>query len=289
MHFKKDTLSVVLATHNEEQNLPSFLKAVKDIADEIVVVDGQSTDATVSIAKEYGAKVFVVPNQKNFHINKQLGIKKATSEWILLMDADEIITVPLGKEIRSVVEGKHAELDLTKHRSFAKHMQNIAQRDGITYSQDAPVAGYFIARKNYFLGRYLMHSAVYPDGVIRLFRNGAGYLPAKSVHEQPVITGGVSWLVEPMIHMSDPTFSRYMWRANRYTDITADEYIKQNVGTSPQQIVYYMFVKPLMTFLLLFFRHKGFMDGFSGFVWALMSGLHYPMAYMKYIEKKKRT
>lgn len=285
----KQGLSVVLATHNEEGNIVAFLKAIASIADEIIVVDGESTDRTVEIAKENGAKVVIVPNQSNFHINKQIGIEKASYEWVLQMDADEIITKELGSEIRQVVEGKHRELILSNYPVFSRHMNNIATRDHVTFTQNNPINGYFIARKNYFLGSYLMHSGVYPDGVIRLFRNGHGKLPAKNVHEQVVIDGGVSWLKEPMIHMSDPTFSRYMWRANRYTDLTAQEMERQKLGVSFQTIINYMLAKPLLTAFLLFFRYKGFLDGFPGFVWALMSGLHYPIAFMKYVEKTKAS
>lgn len=277
-------LSVVIATHNEAVSLGATLEAIQSIADEIIVMDGESTDDTVRIAKQYGARVFSVPNQKMFHINKQLGIEKAAYTWILQLDADEIVTPALREEIKQVVAGKHSEIQLEHYKSFRAHIANIAARDGVTYTQAAPIRGYFIARKNFFLGRYLMHSGVYPDGVIRLFQNGFGYLPCKSVHEQVVVDGGVSWLQEPMIHMSDPTFSRYMARANRYTSLTAEEFARQKVGISLATFIYYMLFKPTSLFLLLFFRHKGFMDGFSGFVWSLMSGLHYPMAYMKYVE-----
>lgn len=277
-------LSVAIATHNEEKNIAACLEAVKDIADEIVIVDGESTDKTVEIAKKHGAKVHVLPNQVMFHINKQKSFEFCKGEWILYLDADEIVTKALANEILEVVTDTHQEMELSANKMFLAHMNNISRRDGVNYSQSSPINGYFVARKNFFLGSYLMHSGVYPDGVIRLFRNGKGYLPAKSVHEQVVVEGGVSWLKEPMIHMSDPTFQRYMERANRYTSLTAEELKKHRVGKSPRTFINYIFVKPLMVFLMLFFRHRGFLDGFSGFVWALMSGLHWPMAYMKYLE-----
>lgn len=282
-------LSVVIAAHNEAENIGKCLDSVKDIADEMIVVDGQSTDATVEIAREKGAIVKIVPNQKMFHINKQIGIDAARSEWILNLDADEFVTHELAIEIKQVCDGKHQELDLSRYPSFAKHMDVIGKRDGVSYTQHFPIHGYFIARKNFFLGRYLMHSGVYPDGVIRLFKRGHGYLPCKSVHEQVVIDGGVSWLQHDLIHLADPTFSRYLMRANRYTSLTADALAKQHVGTSIPTILVYMVVKPIVIFLLLFFRHKGFLDGFSGFVWSLMSGLHWPMAYMKYYEKVRKA
>lgn len=285
MHTIK--LSVAVATYNEEKNIGACLKSVKNIADEIIVVDGQSQDRTVEIAESLGAKVFVVPNQKMFHINKQLSFDKCKGEWILYLDADEIVTPEMASEIKEVLEEKHQEIDLNTNRLFRLHTQNVAARDNVTYSQNPPINGYFVARKNYFLGSYLMHSGVYPDGVIRLFRRGKGYLPCKSVHEQVVIEGGVNWLREPLIHMADPTFQRYMERANRYTSLTAAEYERQSIGKSLPVIVKYMIFRPISVFFQLFLRHKGFMDGFSGLVWSLMSALHYPMAYMKYYESSR--
>ena len=85
----RKTLSVVLATYNEEKNLASCLDSVKDIADEIIIVDGTSKDKTVEIAKKYKAKVKVTTNPTNFHINKQKAIDMATKDWILQLDADE--------------------------------------------------------------------------------------------------------------------------------------------------------------------------------------------------------
>ncbi|PWU22839.1 hypothetical protein C5B42_04965 [Candidatus Cerribacteria bacterium 'Amazon FNV 2010 28 9'] len=281
---KEILLSVCIATHNEAANIGACLEAVKDIADEIVIVDGNSTDKTAEIAKSFGARVLEVPNQKMFHINKQKSFEAAKGKWILYLDADEIVTEELAREIVEVIQGQHVEVNLLNERLFLSHMRNIARRDGVTYTQKQPIRGYFIARKNYFLGSYLMHSGVYPDGVIRLFERGFGYLPCKTVHEQVVIDGGVSWLREPLIHMSDPTFKRYVERANRYTTLTAIELQKRNLLISWRTSIDYLIVKPVSIFSLLFFRHKGFMDGFAGLVWSLMSALHAPMSFIKYKE-----
>ncbi len=281
-------LSVVIATHNEEANLGATLEAVQNLADEILVADGESTDRTVEIAKEYGANVLHMTNKRMFHFNKQEAGEKAKGEWILYLDADEIVTPELAAEIQTVVNGTHQEIDLATHKHFQKHMNAIANRDGVTFQTSPPINGYFIARKNYFLGRYLMHSGVYPDGVIRFVRNRKAYWPCKDVHETMVVEGGVSWLHEPMIHMADPTFKRYLQRANRYTTLTAINLQKQKVSKGFLGMVKYLLWMPVQTFLMLFIRHKGFMDGFSGFVWALMSGLHFPIAYIKYLEMEQK-
>jgi glycosyltransferase involved in cell wall biosynthesis len=273
-------LTVIIATHNEEANIGKCLESVRGLADEVIVADGESTDQTVQIAESTGAIVLHMTNKRMFHFNKEEARKRANGEWILFLDADELVTPSLKNEIRTVLDGSHTERPLT--RQFEKHSRYIAMRDGVSFSQTAPINGYFIARKNFFLGRYLMHSGVYPDGVIRLVRQGKAYWPCKDVHETMKVDGGVSWLQEPMIHMADPTFSRYLQRANRYTTLTADELARKNVGTDVFTMFRYLVWLPSKMFFLLFFRHKGFMDGFSGFVWSLMSGIHYPIAYMKY-------
>ncbi len=283
--MKPHTLSVVIATHNEEASIGKCLDSVKSIANEVLVADGESTDNTVKIAKEKGATVLPMSNKRMFHKNKEEAKKHAKSEWILFLDADEIITTKLAKEIQAVVSGTYVQVS-QPNRLFALHMRNIEVRDKISFSQSAPMYGYFIARKNYFLGRFLMHSGVYPDGVIRLVKNGHGYWPCKDVHETMIVDGGVSWLQEPMIHMADPSFARYLARANRYTTLTADNLRTRQVGTSIFTVLQFMVWLPVKTFVVLFIRHKGFLDGFSGFVWSLMSGLHFPIAYLKYLQNK---
>lgn len=287
----KNRLSVIIATHNEEANLGKCLESVRDLADEIIVADGESTDRTVEIAKSFGATVLPMSNKRMFHFNKQEASDHARGEWLLFLDADEIVTEELAEEIRKVMEGTHTDWFHREGRSkekkwFTAHMKAIEQRDHVTFSTAPPIHGYFIARKNFFLGRYLMHSGVYPDGVIRLVKKGTAYWPCKDVHETMIVQGGVSWLKNAMIHMADPTFKRYLMRANRYTSLTADALEKQHVSTSLPSVLYYIIVKPLFTFFLLFIRHKGFLDGFSGFIWALMSGLHWSIAYIKYMERK---
>lgn len=286
-NMKPVKLTVIIATHNEEVNIGACLDAVRDIADEILVADGESTDQTVEIAKAKGAVVLPMTNKRMFHFNKEEAREHAQGEWILFLDADEIVTLELADEIRQVILGTHVEMDLRKEKLFRMHMLNIALRDHIAFDQNPPINGYFIARKNFFLGRYLMHSGVYPDGVIRLVRNGKGYWPCKDVHETMIVDGGVSWLASPMIHMADPTFSRYLARANRYTSLTADSLQRTGLSINILTSMQYLVWKPMKTFLLLFFRHKGFLDGCSGFVWSLMSGLHHAMAYVKYVHAQK--
>src|SRR5258706_5524892 len=107
----RQTLSVVLAVFNEEKNLAACLETVKDIADEIVIVDGSSVDKTVEIAKKFGAKIKITTNKPNFHINKQMAIDMATKDWILQLDADEHASKELKDEILEILNPSTKEFN----------------------------------------------------------------------------------------------------------------------------------------------------------------------------------
>lgn len=253
----KNSISVVLATFNEEKNLPDCLESVKTLADEIVIVDGTSCDSTVAIAKKYHAKVLVKDNPPIFHINKQIAIDKATKDWILQLDADERVTPELAKEIESVI------IDTEREEN-----------------------GYWIPRKNWFLGRFLMKGGVYPDYTLRLYKRGKGKLPQKDVHEQAVVEGKVGYLSSPLIHVADPEFSRYLMRWNRYTQLIAQEMREKKAGHDPITAIKYLFILPLWWFLSTYMRHKGFLDSWQGFVFSFFSSLRFPVGYIKYIFRK---
>jgi len=272
---KKLTLSVALATYNEEANIRECIKSVKGLAKEVIVVDGSSTDKTREIAKKLGAKVYKTTNKPIFHINKNLAIKKCSGDWILQLDADERVTPALTKEINKLLSG-----------SYSGFTDWQAQKP---YADSTPPAGYWLKRKNFFLNGYLNKSGQYPDPVIRLFKKGRGILPAKSVHEQMKIDGPVAWLKHDLDHYATPSFSRYLQRENRYSSLTAQELKDQGKTVNPISFIEHVFVKPITTFLMIFIRHKGFQDGFPGFVFALFSGLHHSLSFIKLWELRRNN
>ncbi|MFZ5933182.1 MAG: glycosyltransferase family 2 protein [Patescibacteria group bacterium] len=286
-------LSVVLATRNEEKNIGECLASVKDIADEIIVADEYSTDKTREIAEKFGAKVFEVPHHDIFHVTKQKALTKAQGEWILQLDADERVTPELAKEIKKVINMDKEELlayqekKHPKSKLFAKHQRLVEERDGKIGKATGEVVAFFIPRLNFFLGKPLRHAGVYPDGVIRLVKNGKARFPRISVHEQIEVDGEVGWLINDLEHHDSPTFERYLSRLNRYTDLKAKELAKDNVSKDPLTLLYYSSLKPLFIFLNLYVRHAGFKDGMRGFVWSLFSSLHFPISYFKYFAKGK--
>ncbi len=256
----RKTLSVVLAVYNEENNLAACLDSIKDIADEIVVVDGSSKDKTVGIAKKFGARVKITTNKPIFHINKQIAIDMATKDWVLQLDADERVTEKLREEIVSKI------------------------------NQEDNTNGYWIPRKNWFLGRFLMKGGQYPDYTLRLYRKGKGKLPQKDVHEQAEVHGEVGYLDEALLHYPYRDFSEYILKWSRYTDLissqTKDKLKNKNRF---QEILYglgFVFLKPPHWFLITYFRYKGFMDLWPGFVFSLFSSLRFPVSYIKYLRRK---
>lgn len=257
--MEKQTISVVLATYNEEKNLSDCLDSVKDFAEEIVVVDGQSFDKTVEIAKKYNAKIKITTNKPIFHINKQMAIDMAASDWVLQLDADERVSKELKQEILEVINS-NSELN-----------------------------GYWIPRKNWFLGRFLTKGGQYPDYTLRLYKNGKGRLPQVSVHEQAVVEGEVGYLKNPLIHIADPSFSRYIKRWNRYTNLIAKELEEKNIGYNPVFAIKYLFVLPVWWFLLTYVRHKGFVDSWQGFVFSFFSSLRFPVAYFKFLKRRIKS
>lgn len=263
MEPTKPKLSVALAVYNEQDNLGPCLDSIKSLASEIVIVDGGSSDQTQAIAQSFGAKVIVEENRANFHINKQHAIDACTSNWILQLDADERVSSMLLEEIRKTITA-----DLSAGA--------LAQADA-----------YYLKRRNYFLGRWMNKGGMYPDPVIRLFRKGRAHLPAASVHELMTVDGTLKWLQNDLLHIADPSFTRYLLRSNRYTSLQATDWLKEGkIGRGFGSIVLYMILKPLIRFLSIYVRHKGFMDGFPGFVFAWYSGLHIASSYVKYFEQQ---
>jgi len=250
--FSVNKISVAIAVYNEEDNLSNCLNSIKDLADEIVIVDGGSTDKTLDIAKKFNAKIIRTGNPQIFHVNKNKAIDAASSDWILQLDADEVVSEELSSEIKK------------------------------TTSLKSNINGYWIPRRNFFLGRFLTKGGQYPDYTLRLYKRGQGRLPAKDVHEQAVVQGKVGYLNNPLLHLRDKNFSRYMERFNRYTDLLANQLKDGGVKLNTVSFINYVLIKPVIWFFKAYLRHRGYVDGFPGFVFALFSSLRFPVAYFKY-------
>ncbi len=124
----------------------------------------------------------------------------------------------------------------------------------------------------------------YPDYVIRLVRRGRARFPAKTVHEQIDVDGRVGYLTHPMEHYSYRSNDDYWRKADAYTTLAAAEMKARGLKKSLGTWVAYNVIKPKFTFLNIFFRHKGFLDGWYGFLFAVFSAMHFPIAYKKFVK-----
>ena len=265
-------LSVVIITYNEEANIGRTLASVQPlVADgkaEIIVVDSGSTDRTVEIAKEHGAKVFV-EEWKGYAAQKNSGIDKAKGDWILSLDADEEISKGMCELLLLIVVGRDKE----GYAGF----------------------GMVFARRNYFIGRWIRHGGFYPDRKLRLFWHGLARFEERTVHEDLRMVPGCevydpSWhyqMKSPIciIHHSYPSLSDYLDHMNRYSSLGAEMVVeKGKVRFSVTNIV----LRPLFTFIYNYFFRLGFLDGREGLLLHLYHAVYVSWKYAKAWELSRK-
>lgn len=267
-------ISVAIATHNEEKNIIRCLSSIYDWVDEIIVVDGKSNDATVAIIKDFDRqkkiKIFHEKNEIMFHKNKQKAIERCTGKWILQLDADEVVSSELKNEILAII---------TNSNQLKPIPTNSNQLRPIAYS---------IPRLNYFLGKPLKKGGQYPDYTIRLYKNGVARFPCETVHEQVEISqkSQIKSLKSSLFHYPYPNFREYLRKWIQYSYFEADLLIEQGTMPSLWNLKKYFFVLPTWWFFKTYIRHKGFQDGFAGFVFSVFSSLRFLVIYVALVEKK---
>ena len=252
------TLSVVLITLNEAVNLPRTLESVS-WAQEIVVVDSGSMDATVEIARKAGARVFEEP-WKGFAAQKNSAIAHATSEWVLSLDADEEVSPELVREMQALLAGEPA-LD-----------------------------AYRIPRLNHFLCRPLRHGGYWPDPKLRLFRSGTAWFAERPVHETMETAGPVGTLKNPLLHHCYPTLEDYIEHMNRYSTVAARMLVDS--GRAPRSfsaLVWNAVLNPAATFVYNYVFRLGFLDGREGFLQHLNHSVYIHWKFVKAWAAAKAT
>lgn len=246
----KIPVSVTIITKNEEKNIKEALESVKDF-EEIIVVDSFSEDKTVEICKNYTDKIFQ-SKWKGFAGQKQFAIDKATLPWVLVLDADERVTEALKLEIIEKLK-----------------------------SDDA--AGYFIPRKNFFLGKWIKHSGWWPDYTLRLFRKDRGKMEERAVHERIIVEGETDYLTEPLLHYTYSSIEDFIDKMQNYSTLSAIEIIKKN--SSKGKLLTKLIFAPIFTFTKMFIFRLGFLDGIRGFILAIFYSFYSFLKYAKAWEK----
>jgi glycosyltransferase involved in cell wall biosynthesis len=250
-------ISVALITLNEEQNLPRTLESVaalvRDGAGEIVVVDSGSTDRTMEIANSHGAKVFIEP-WKGFAGQKNSAIEKTSGDWVLQLDADEWLEPQLVEEISAA-------------------MANTSTR------------GFWIPRKNYFLGRWIRHGGFYPDPKLRLIRRGAGKFEEYGAHPTMKVNGPTARLMHALIHNAYPTLRGYIDHMNSYSSSGAEVAVAKGYrGFHILEII----VRPMLTFVYNYIFRLGFLDGREGLLLHLYHSVYVSWKYAKAWEMARK-
>jgi glycosyltransferase involved in cell wall biosynthesis len=260
-------LSVVIITLNEETNIARTLSSVaplvSDGSGEIIVVDSGSTDRTVEIAKSFGAKVFVEP-WKGFAAQKNSAINKASSEWILSLDADEELDTDLQQALQDTLEGwcrySHFKQESKVHPLTLEDTVSDVEWH-VQTRLDNELSGLWVARKNFFLGRWVKHGGFFPDPKLRLFRRGKGYFEDRAVHETLKVEGSTGTLrYGTLLHHAYPTLAGYIEHMNRYSSLGAEMASGKGLSSGPWAIV----ARPIATFLYNYFFRLGFLDGREG-------------------------
>jgi len=286
-------LSVVIISHNEEANIGRSLTSVQPlIADgkgEIIVVDSGSTDRTVEIAKSFGAKVFI-EEWKGYAAQKNSAIDKAEGEWILSLDADEEVEQLLAMEIAarfpSTRPSQAALLDRVEQSRYIITSQSIREFRKLTKEKGvaeggvfATITGFWISRKNEFLGRWIRHGGFWPDQKLRLFKKGVARFEERLVHEDVKLIDGISGrLKHSLLHHSYPTLTDYIDHMNRYSSLGAEMAVAKGTrGFSLFNIV----LRPIATFIYNYFFRLGFLDGREGLLLHLYHAVYVSWKYAK--------
>ena len=244
-------VSVVIVTKDEEKNIEDALKSVAD-ADEIIVVDSFSTDRTIELCRAYTDKIFQHEWQ-GFARQKQLAVDYAKGPWVLLLDADERVTPELKKEIA----GKTPS--------------------GASLVTPHDFSGFYLPRKNFFLGKWIRHSGWWPDYTLRLFRKDKASLEDREVHEKVIIDGPTASLKNPLEHYTYRTIADFLRKMENYSTLAAREIRKTSGGPGMFSVA----LRPAFTFIKMFFFRLGFLDGAYGLLLALLYSYYTFLKYVK--------
>lgn len=276
-------ISIALITLNEEANLPRTLESVmplvRDGEGEIIVVDSGSNDRTLEIARSFGAKIFIEP-WKGFATQKNSAMEKASGDWVLQLDADEALESGLAGQIYAAIHGRVLD-DFEKMNSLetVERVIELEERGG-----QSSVVGFWIPRKNCFLGRWIKHGGFYPDPKLRLIRRGAGQFEEYGAHPTIKLNGPTGMLKRALIHNAYPTLRGYIDHMNSYSSSGAEVVVAKGYrGFNLLNIV----VRPALTFLYNYIFRLGFLDGREGLLLHLYHAVYISWKYAKVWELSK--
>lgn len=244
-------LSVVIITKNAGYKIKRCLESVK-WADEIVVVDSGSTDDTIDIVREYTDKI-IISDFEGFDKQRNKGTDAANGDWILQLDADEVVTESLRKRLMRILEG-----DAARYVSFK------------------------FRRKNIFLGRVMMYGGWYHYSA-HLFKKGFAYYRG-SIHEKLIVNGTQGKLEEGVEHYPFYSISEFVERQNWYTTLQANEMFSENRNLPKKTVMYNLKIKPLKLFWKMYVKKRGYKEKSHGLIFSVLFAWVHFLKWVKYWE-----
>jgi len=239
-------LSVSIVSCNEETNLRRCLVSVRGLAGESIVVDSGSSDGTLKVACSFGARVHH-QDWMGFRDQKNFALELCTQPWVLALDCDE----ELSPALRHSIEVFFASGDAERY------------------------AGAEMARKVFFMGRWIKHGDWYPDRKLRLFRREAGRWGGSPEHDKVILDGPVARLKGDLLHYSFRDISHYISKINVYSDV----FLQRQRDAGQNWSLASNVARPLWRFFRAYFLRLGFLDGFPGF-WIAVSTAYF--AFVRY-------
>lgn len=246
-------LSVTIITRNEEKNIARCIGSVKAIADEIVVVDSESSDKTADICREMGCRV-IIREFAGYGAQKQFAVDQASNDWILSLDADEEVSPALAGNIRNLLE-----------------------------QETIPYNGYRLLRRLVYQGRIMRHSGLGHEYILRLFNRKQGSFTQVPVHEEILTNGRTGKMKGEFFHYSYTGIENHIDKTNRYTSFAAQGYHAGGKRFSG----WWVALKFPVTFFTVFVIKGGFLDGYPGFLWSFFTAFYGSLKIAKTIELQK--
>lgn len=253
---QRQKLSVVILTKNCADKVRNCLESVK-WADEIIIVDGHSTDGTVEIAREYTDKV-IDSEFEGFGEERNKGARQASGNWILELDADEIVT------------------DAFRERMFR-----------LLSGEDGGCSAFKFRRKNVFLGRTMMRGGWYHYSA-HLFRKGRARYEG-DIHEKLLVDGVMGTMEEEIVHYPFMSMSEFITRQNRYTTLQAKEMFREDPDIPEKTVMYNIKTKPVKLFNKMYIKKLGCLEGMQGLVFSTLFAWVHFLKWAKYWELRRRS
>ena len=246
---RREKISILVPTFNEEKNIRECLESVK-WADEIVIVDSYSSDNTLKIARDYTEKI-LQHKYINSASQKNWAIPQLSNEWSMIVDSDERVTPELKDEIVGIL------VDGTEHD------------------------GFYIYRRNHFLGKEIKHCGWNKDKCLRLFRKGKGKYQDREVHADIILDGKVGFLKNKLLHYTFDSFEQYLKKWDRYTSWASIDRGKKTKYVHWHHLI----LRPLWRFIRQYIFKLGFLDGKEGYMICKLAAMSVFMKYAKLWEK----